>query len=261
MTFTPVNDLEHSLLKAAKDPAARPAFYRALTQERLFVIKVGPAPEREETRMISEGTRLNLRLIDFNGSPYAAAFTSVDRIAEAVSEKVGYIGMQGKDLLDMLRGQDIVINPGAAQGKVLTRAEIESILDGSIFRPAETLDVGGKQIVLGQPRVYPRELVEALRRLFARSPGVKAAYLAHAFIPGVDKAPHSIIGVEVEPTADSSKIIGDAGLMVRELGVLGDGQVVDFVQVKPDTTDTAASYLRQETVPFYKRKRWFGLFG
>lgn len=48
--------------------------------------------------------------------------------------------------------------------------------------------------------------------------------------------------------------------MVKELGVLGDGQVVDFVQVKPDTTDTVASYLRQETAPFYKRKRWFGLF-
>ena len=47
MEFMPVNELERLLVAAASDFAARPAFYRGITEHPLFVINEGSAPGRE----------------------------------------------------------------------------------------------------------------------------------------------------------------------------------------------------------------------
>lgn len=172
-----------------------------------------------------------------------------------MSAEIGFVGMKGRDLLNVLRDNDLVLNPGSDYGKFLTRDEVNGIIDGSIFNPQETRAVGGKRILLGQPKDYPHHVTEALSRLFAQNRDVKAAYLAHAFIAEIDKEPHTLIGVEV--TGDWKRVIEDAGVVVRE--VAKGGEVVDFVQIHRGAKDTVGAYMQGQTKPFYKR-RLFGIF-
>lgn len=256
MNFTPANALERLLVAAATDPAARPAFYRGICQHDLFVITAGRTPERTQRLVADENTSLQIRMIELDGKLHAPIFTSVERISDVVPGDVGFVAMQGEAVLAMLRGKDLVLNPGAEYGKILTAHEVEGLLDGSLFRPEEVPDVGGKQILLGQPKDYPRHITDALSRFFARSRDVKAAYLAHAFVAEVDQAPHTLIGVEA--AGDWRKVAADAGVVVREVAL--PGEIVDFVRLRPSATDTIADYMRRETKPFYVRKKWLGLF-
>jgi hypothetical protein len=256
MAFTPVNEIERLLIAAATDAAARPAFYRGLGQHELFVITEGRKPEREQRVVADDNTSVQIRMIELDGKLHTPIFTSVERISAVVPKEVGFIAMKGDAVFTMLRGKDLVMNPGAEYGKIFTAQEVESIVNGSVFNPQETPDVGGKEILLGQPKDYPRHITDALRRFFARTRDVKAAYLAHAFIPEIDQAPHTLIGVEV--VGDWRNVVEEAGVVVRE--VAKPGEIVDFVQLRPQATDTIGDYMQQQTKPFYARKKWLGLF-
>jgi hypothetical protein len=256
MPFTPVNELERLLIAAATDPAARPDFYRGIVQHELFVVSEGDKPERQGRFVTEANTSLQIRLIELDGKLHAPIFTSVERISAVVPQEVGFVAMKGDAMLSLLRGKDLVMNPGADYGKIFTAHEVEGLLDGSIFRPQEIRDVGGKKILLGQPKDYPHHITEALSRLFARSRIVKAAYLAHAFIPEVDQAPNTLIGLEVD--GDWHKVVEEAGIVIRE--VAKPGEIVDFVPLRPHATDTIGDYMQKQTKPFYVRRKWLGLF-
>lgn len=256
MAFAPVNDFERLLVAAATDPAARPAFYRAIREHELFVITEGRVPEREQRVVADRETSLQLRMIEVQGTLHVPVFTSVERISAVIPKEMGFVAMKGDAVLRMLRGKHLMMNPGGDYGKVFTPEEVESILDGSVFSPQEEPDVGGKKILLGQPSDYPRHITQALSRFFGQSRDVKAAYLAHAFIADVDKTPHTLIGVEV--TEDWRRVVEDAGIVVRE--VAKAGEIVDFVRVSANATDTIGRYMQRETTPFYVRKKWLGLF-
>jgi hypothetical protein len=256
MPFTPVNELERLLMSAGTDPAARPAFYRALPEHELFIVTEGPLPEREQSIVVGENATMEIRMIDIDGTLHAPVFSSVERIATVAPRVLGYVAMAGRAVLSMLRGKPLVMNPGSEYGKIFTPEEVESILDGSIFNAQETPDVGGKNILLGQPKDYPHHVTEPLRRFLSTRREVKAAYLAHAFIADVDKAPHTLIGLDV--AGDWQRVVEEAGIVVRE--VVKPGEIIDFVRLSPNASDTIGRYLQQNTAPFYQRKKWLGLF-
>ena len=259
MTFEPVNDLERQLMAAADDPSARAAFMHALLEQPLFVITEGPPPAVTRGETVSAGETIESRLIDIDGTQHQPIFTSPQRIASFVTTRVGTMGMAGRDLLTIVRGTPLVLNPGAAYGKLFTVMELDSILDGTIFQPKRSLDVGGKQILLGQPSVHPRHLLEPLRACFDRFAGdVTAAYLAHAFIPGTDGRPHTLIGIDT--SGDYPAISAAAGAVIT--GLAKPDEIVDLLRLTDAPDDPVASYMRR-TTPIYgigRRKKWFGLF-
>lgn len=255
MAFEPVNELERLLVAAAQDPAARSAFYRALREQDLFVI-TDQMPEGERQFIAGENASIKIRMIEFDGTLHAPIFTSVERISAVVAAEVGFVAMKGHAVFTMLRGSDLVLNPGAQYGKVFTKHEVESLIDGSLFAPTKRNDIGGKKILLGQPKNYPHHITAALSRLFAKVREIKAAYLAHAFVADIDSEAHTLIGLEVDK--DFERVLGDAGVVVRE--VANKGEIVDFVQVRRGTNEFVSNYMTRETKPFYARKKWFGLF-
>lgn len=256
MEFMPVNELERLLVAAASDFAARPAFYRGITEHPLFVINEGSAPGREGKTVLKEGTQLQVRQIEREGKLHTPIFTSVERISAVVPKEVRYLAVKGSDLLSLLRGSDLVLNPGSSYGKFLPAKEVESIIDGSIFHPLEVIKAGaGQRILLGQPKVYPHHITEALMRYFKKTRDVQAAYLAHAFMPNVDESSHTLIGIDA--IGDWEKVIEGVGIVIED--VRKPGEIVDFVRLDGQTPDTIGDYQREQTKPFY-RKKWLGLF-
>ncbi len=253
-TFHPVNELERLLLAAAIDPAARPTFYRALPEHQLLIMPLGRQPGPEQQVMLVNEP-IEIRMLEYEGDSFAPIFSSVERISEVIPEDAGYLAMNGRDLLVMLRGKNLILNPGAGCGRTFGHQEVEAILDGSMFGPQETPDVGGPETELSQPDEAPQQIIDTLTRFLAKRKEVNAAYLAQSSIPGSKQAPRLIIGLDVSGRANS--VLDDASAAIQD--VTSAGQIVDFVEMTTNADDEVSAYLRQQT-PFHKRKKWLGLF-
>ena len=250
--FRPVNELERLLLQAAMDPVARPDFYRALPEHELLIITHGRKSETVE-RVTLKDEPIEIRMLEYDGDLFAPIFSSVDRISEIVAEDVGYLSMKGRDLLLMLRGKNLILNPGADCGRTFGSQEVESLLDGSMFEEVDSPEMA-VDAELGQPDEYPQGLIDALTRFLAKRKEVNAAYLGQSSSP-TGKQPRLLIGFDV--SGNAQQVIADATSIIE--GGVADGQVVDFVQMTGNADDKVSVYLRQQT-PFYKRKKWLGLF-
>ena len=101
------------------------------------------------------------------------------------------------------------------------------------------------QVLLGQPAVYPTEMVRALARLLAQQPRVVAACLGWIHDPAGPMPPHYIICLDVE--GEMTATAKETGFVAQQF--LGKGEFMDIVQAdKSSLTD----YFRS-TKPFYER--------
>jgi len=257
MPFEPANDLERLLIQAVTDPNARPNFYRALLVGPLYVVRIGEPPPTTQQVTLPVGEQIKVRTIMHEGREHTPVFSSKERIEHVSKDApVGYLAMNGRDLFTMMRGHELILNIGSDYGKVFTAAETESMLNGSIFSGFTSPDVGGKQILLGQPKEYPTQLVSALKEQFVTLPEVNAAYLAYAQIAGVDAQPNTLIGIETK---------GDWDALLEKLGpTMGantkPNEIISLAKVDPKRPDTIADYMLKSTTAFYKRKKLLGLF-
>lgn len=248
MTFQPENKLEHSLVKATEDPAHRPQFYRDFVESDLFVIQHGPPPEHSGTTVLKEGYDLKIQNIYLNGKSYIPVFSSLPRLQAALQEEAKYIALNALEFLKFTQGAEIFLNPGSDFGKEFTKDEIQSIIDGSIWKPSESYCVEKEtQVMIGQPANYPHELAEALARLFRKMREVKRAYLAHFFNPEKDEKPHTLIGIEVSGNWD--QVVSQACLVARDIKI--PDPPVDFIHITGQ--GGVEDYFVNECKPFYKK--------
>ncbi len=253
--FTPENPLEHSLMKAATDPVHRPQFLRDFLDAPIFFIQEGTPPPHSQLTTLNPGDQLKIAPITRDGQSFLPIFTSLTRLTAFIPRQVHYIQLRARDFLEITRGAVLVLNPGADYGKEFTPSEIQQLLDGSIFRPAQTFTTTAPaQVLLGQPARYPHDLTNALARLFQSKPEVQAAYLAHFHNPAQHPQPHTLIALAVDGHYDA--IAADAGLVASSIPI--PDPPLDFIQLTPD--GSFHDYF-QKTKPFYQRtKKILGLF-
>lgn len=254
MKFEPQNKLERSLVQAATDAAHRPQFYKDVVESDIFIIQEGTPPETSGKTTLKEGLQLQIRHIESEGKQFIPIFSSLPRLQAVLQHEVGYIAINTLEFMKITQGADLLLNPGSDYGKEFTKEEIASILDGSIWKPTESF-VAKKEtkIMIGQPANYPKELVDALSRLFKKTKEVKRAYVAHFFNPERDEKPHSLIAVEV--TSNWDMVSACAGIVARD--VPSPDPPVDFIQITG--TGGLEDYFIRECKPFYEKKL-FGFF-
>lgn len=255
MNFDPQNDLERSLMKAAEDPAHRPQFYRVLVESEIFIIQHGERPpEKEERITLNEGKDIQIANIEIQGNLYIPIFSSVPRLQAAITDEVAYLGINALDFLEMTMGSALILNPGSDYGKEFTPQEAASIVDGSIWQPVERY-VAKKEteVLIGQPKNYPKELVDALIRFFKTKKQVKRAWVAHFSNPDRDEKPHTLIAVEVR--GEFEEIMSEAGIVAQNIPI--PDPPVDFLPITG--SGGIEDYFVKETKPFYER-RFLGLF-
>jgi hypothetical protein len=250
--FNPENRLEESLVAAASDPASRPDFYRQLIASDIFVIDDAPAPAAHGTHTLEAGHTLNIRPMEMNGESYLPVFSSVTRLQAAIREEVSYLGMNALEFMKITSGARLLLNPGSDYGKELLPEEVASIIDGSIWTPAESYTVPREtKILIGQPARYPDELVAVLTRVFEKNKSVERAFVAHFHNPATDEKPHTLVAIDAKDDWDD--VVGQAGIAAN--GVTIPDPPVDFVQLRGSSLE---SYFKTVT-PFYRR-RLLGFF-
>ena len=233
MAFNPENPLEDALLRAQTDVAARPEFFDLLLREKLIVPGSCGKPEA------APGDRLDISTMRVNGRVYVPAFSSLARMGAATP----FFRMRGRDLLVATHGAEVVLNPGAELGKVLTTREIAFLLDPSA--PAEK----PPQVFWRQPKVYPQKLVDALRVLFANRANIAfASVIEVSFSDRTAELPHPMIGIET--TGDWRTTFAEVSKITEAL--LPD-IIVDIVPIdRARPMDELAAVL-MNTAPFYVR--------
>jgi hypothetical protein len=198
--------------------------------------------------------QIQLRKIEFQGTLCIPVFSSLARLQAVVQQQVAYLGVNAVELMRLTSGSSLLLNPGSSYGKEITAAEAESIVDGSIWRPVERrVTTTATQVLLGQPANYPNELVEALKRLFAKDKRVKRAWLAHFHDPTRDEKPHTLIAIDAPGVYQE---------VAAEVGVVAANVVIPDPPV--DVTPVGSgpgldSYFLNQCKPFYVR-RFLGIF-
>jgi len=261
VSFEPQNDLERSLMKAATDPAHRPQFYRDFMASEIFFIQHGERPPDQHRQVILDKNKeIQVRGIEHKGKRHVPIFSSLERARAVLTGEATCVGVNALDLLRIFGGAPLLLNPGSDYGKEFTEAEVASILDGSLWRTTEPYAIQKPtQVIYGQPKNYPKELSEALCRLFTTIAEVKRAWLAHFFIPERDENPHTLIAIEHNGSWED--IAGQAGIVANAIKV--PDPPVEFTEVNAKTKNKGGleDYFLNGLQPFYKKKRLFGIFG
>ncbi len=243
--FEPENSLEMSLEKATRNAADRPQFLRDLLGSNIFTITAGDPPAQSGPVSLSQGDEISVLTLEKDGVRFLPIFTSLKRLQQVISAQVNYIKLGARDFFELTRGATIILNPGLAYGKEFTLEEISRMLDGSIFRADQRIEVQEEtQVLIGQPAVYPHELVNALIGCFKNQEDVKAAYLVQIQYPGEGEQPHPLILIDL--VRDYERISAEAGSIARSL--TNGPTPVDITRV--DQSQFCQDLVR-ETKPFY----------
>jgi len=255
MAFEPHNKLEHSLVQAATDPAHRPQFYKDFVQSDIFIIQHGKRPPEEHRRVtLSEGEKIQIENIEFDGKRYIPIFSSLPRLRATITGEVAYLGINALEFLKITMGSALLLNPGSDYGKEITPEEAASIVDGSLWQPNERYVTQKEvKVMIGQPKNYPKELVDALTRFFKTKKHVKRAWIAHFFNPDRDEKPHTLIAIDASDAFE--EITSEAGIVARNVKI--PDPPVDFLPITG--RGGIEDYFVKETKPFYER-RFLGLF-
>lgn len=243
------NELETALRRAADEPATRPDFYRLLVESQVFILGKSDSASEGDS-MIPAGS--NLAIVNWqrqDGSPVIPFFTSLSALQRAIEEEQPYVALPARALFEITQGASFFLNPRSAYGKEFYPQEISAILStGTNHVPDRRVVQKETRVLLGQPKIYPSEMVGAITLLLAKHPNVKAAYLALMSQPDAAPMQSLVIGIEGD---------GDLEDAIRQVGsVAGDTRPrefpVDLVQVKSGESGLS-EYFLNSTKPFYER--------
>jgi len=242
--FEPANLLEIALKNAFDDPASRPLFFRELLDSKVLIISAGEKP-KIVNGAIPQDTKISIANINFGGRQCVPFYTSEARIPAGTE----YLLLDAKALFEITRGAYLVMNPGVAYGKEFFPDEIARLLDGTVFQPRERY-IAQKEmkVLIGQPKEYPKDLVEALSRLYANSPTVERAWVAFYHNPERDTEGGLLVALDVPNEKDMERISGETGIVI-ESGILKGKQRVDLLRY---ADSGVAGYFTNQK-PFYQK--------
>jgi hypothetical protein len=151
--FTPANDLEETLVRAATEPAARPEFYRRLLAAELYVLTAEtPLSEGQTSKPAPGEADTDAAFISWESpaGPYVPLFSSrarVDEIARLRERTYGFVAMSGKAAFARLAKEKraAFLNPGFACGKQFVPDVIDRLAGGEKAVPAATPEPVGEE--------------------------------------------------------------------------------------------------------------------
>jgi SseB protein C-terminal domain/SseB protein N-terminal domain len=235
--FQPVNMVEKQLVAAAiGNSDQQKAFEKFILDETLYFATPEVHPEGNITLQVDTSIQLLNATLD-DGRQAAAVFTSPQRVGETFGE-VGYMGLQGRTLFEMIRAKPAVLNPGQTYCVVWEPSAMAAMLG----LPMERTIQKDTKIMLGLPADPPTEVIERLKLEFISIPDVAAAWLALAVWPETqeqswyfdvrtDSTDHEVIRRALSVAIEGADLKGRPVDMVINAASSADG--IGIVVVEP----------------------------
>jgi hypothetical protein len=181
--FSPLNDLEEKLVAASRGDAAAIRVFEAAVLEATLFAATPEAPSEERFARVRVGEKVEFLTVDLeDGKRATALFAAKERI-ESVFGECGYFSMKGRDMLELIRANPAILNPGQPYGVAWEASGISALLglphEWMIEEPTDVVH-------LGFPAEAPAELLRRLRLILSDHVEVEAAWLALAFWPKIE---------------------------------------------------------------------------
>jgi hypothetical protein len=226
MSYTPTNDLEKAMLQAAQDPQALAPFYHLLLSSKLIALG-------------SFGETMALETVRGPTGEYHPIFTSPERVKALIQDPTASFAIEGRRLFQITKGAQFVLNPGWSPDKILTADEIEWCL--KTFPPSG-------ELIVAQPKVFPKRLVKALCVLFTSRAAIEAAHLVYVARDGIDTRAHPMIGLEAD---------GDVPRLAQEIfaaaAAVLPGEPVEVIYLDHHSPLNPLQKHLLSVPPFYRR--------
>jgi len=243
------NRLEELLRLAADEPAHRPAFYKALLTSDVFVL--GRTARCNEGKLtLKSGSQIELQHWEKpDGTSIIGFFSSLTALQSGVGHEVPYLRLSARDLFEITLGTSLYLNPKAPYGKEFTPEEVNYLLKEGVDRkPIQRVVEKDTQVLLGKPAQSPTRMINSLRQLLTKHPGVKRAFVSMMHDESINDKPHLLVGVEVYGNIE--RVMREAGAVAVDTAPAGE--VVDLVRITEDDVGVSQYFLREVT-PFYER--------
>ena len=240
MPFVSENRLEEALVRAVKNPAAAPDFYRLLLESDILVLGTVEGQEDATSQFSLEpGGQLALVTGERNGERFLPVFSSLPRMQAYLKEESRYLSVNGRALLDLTRGAPVILNPGSEYGRELSPEQIAQLLDSGGWP-------GGQQVAMSEVE-RPSALVNALTAVFEKDAGVQTAWMISITPDGPGGESQPLVGIET--TGDMAALVAEIERAAQDKvpGLVFDIQRVD--RARPQHMANALL----STQPFFQR--------
>jgi hypothetical protein len=249
--FTPENDLERSLVRAAEDPAARVPFLKSLLDGELSFALVEAGGGRSEGYEVPEVTD--------EGLSFVPIFTADSRVKAMFGrERMMVVRQTFRQIIGQVEGANFVLNPGSDYGREIMAEDVAAMLAGDFEKAAESDDSDGAgeggydeaplPSAVVRPSPMPMHLTAPLAKLFADMPEVRAAHVAQSLFAEPDGLKRLVIGLALEEGGDLDEALDRMGEVLDRAAKPTD--VIDFVPVPGSPLD---SYFERDAAPFYRK--------
>jgi hypothetical protein len=166
--FSPLNDLEVLLMAASSGGAdERAAFEAAVPTSKLWAVVADEDAATDTLRLRTVTPK--------DGRPATAIFTAKERALAVFGEHAAAEAFDGRALLEVIRVNPAVLNPGQPYGVSWPPAALSAMIGQSLPEAGARWPTH-----LAVPQETPEGLVEGLTRAFSADPSIKAAWLALA---------------------------------------------------------------------------------
>ena len=197
--FEPENDVERLLMRAATEPAARPAFARALMDAQIFVVFVSDIPPLagpDGKVTVPPGAKLSLQAATRGEQKLVAFFTAPSRAHEWFKGEHIVMPDKARDLFARHHDASFFLNPGSNYGKEFLPGEVKGLLNGHFGDEPQTQTIERpQQVLLAHPKEIPNDLTAALARELGSLNSVRNAFLMLAMRNGKSE-PGWMLGVD-----------------------------------------------------------------
>jgi len=236
--------LEDLLRKSANESGLWPSFYKAILSSELIVL-TDKASKNDGQTVLKADTSVNI--VSFKDGKIPA-FTSTDRIFDkgVIKNEVPFIGLNGRDLLELTKGDALILNPFSDFGKEFTPDEIKSLLDGTLFNPNIHETTKDTRVQLGIPAQLPVGFENSLIEFSKTRIEIDSTYVA--IIDRIDsgEGPNLIVGLKIE--SNEKEIFGELSNALRPY--VKNGKHIELTRI---TGTGGLSSFFNKIEPIYKK--------
>jgi hypothetical protein len=245
-----MSDLTSLLAAAALDPARRPEFFRAFLAGEVYAL--GRPSQPTVGGKAQEGTFMQLVTWSDAEGPLTPIFTSEKLLRRTVDRRPGtdphFVRMPTRDLLGMLKGQRLVLDPDGDHAKMFTRSEVEALLEGRDPGREQMVVQKDTTILVGAAATIPPALPRVLADFFAKRPVVHQAHLGWIHYPETDQSGYLVVVLADDREAAMQ------GFGMLQVDEVSGGKTVDVYVIPPNQT----KHWLSNVPPFYERPGGLG---
>lgn len=252
MPDTVPTELDKALMLVQENPDEVHVFYNTFLNSVLY-LPTHDAPESNREGVASSGKELRPIFTQSGETIFLMLFDSLDRLSAWAEKDMGYVGLEGHALLDIMDPKfHWYLNYGTEYGHEFGSDEIrwlKSAVQRAATHKTHTLEED-TEVLTGKPKEVPDGLIEALEQVAEHYAAIELASLGQMFIVGKMNHPELALAIRYDEIPDEmrEKILSDFTTAARS--IIDDAE--EFWILSSGESSHADSLLNG-VAPFYKR--------